>query len=549
MPSDEPPGQDTPDPSHHRPDADPMILPVMLAPIAASDLANPPARPLVLTPELEGRLHPLTLLFAGWNAVRGFLIPVIALFLFGKPTVAGVLLLFPLAITVFIGMVRYFTFWYRIEGRELVTRQGILERTERHIPLERVQDIRIEQGPLHRILGVADVYVETAGGKGPEASFSVLSRREADRLRCTVFEPAMATATPVSGEAVAVPASAPASPILVRKLRTRELVLAGLTSNRMASALVAFAVIWGLADNVLPDDVYERIGKWAFRVAEFVMEQETGQAVLLVSVGCIFVLLFCTCFSVVGSVVLFHGFTLSRIAEDLHRSYGLLTHRSSSLPRRRIQVLEIEEGFLRRMFGLATLRADTAGAGADERGQSRGGRDVLLPIVYQSEVAGLVPVFLPDLDSSDPAWRRVSRKAIRRGTIKGAFLCGLFAAGAILFHRSWIGLWPILLLPAVYAVNVMQYNHLGYSLVERYFRTRRGWLSRSTHVVPIRNTQAIVLRETPFDRRLGLATLFVDSAGQTYTGGGPRITNLPADEARDLARSLAHQASQTRYRW
>jgi membrane protein YdbS with pleckstrin-like domain len=34
-----------------------------------------------------------------------------------------------------------------------------------------------------------------------------------------------------------------------------------------------------------------------------------------------------------------------------------------------------------------------------------------------------------------------------------------------------------------------------------------------------------------FDRRLNLATLSVDTAGQTNTGGGPTISNLPIKEA------------------
>ncbi len=71
--------------------------------------------------------------------------------------------------------------------------------------------------------------------------------------------------------------------------------------------------------------------------------------------------------SIIGSVVVFYGFTLSRTGEDIFRSHGLLTRLSSSLPRRRIQLLKVEETWLRRLFGLAALRADTAG-GTDSIG-------------------------------------------------------------------------------------------------------------------------------------------------------------------------------------
>jgi len=67
--------------------------------------------------------------------------------------------------------------------------------------------------------------------------------------------------------------------------------------------------------------------------------------------------------------------------------------------------------------------------------------------------------------------------------------------------------------------------------------------------VTVRSVQTVTIRRTPFDRRHGLATLKIDTAGQTYTGGGPRIEHLPEAEAWELARSLARDAERLRYRW
>ena len=105
------------------------------------------------------------------------------------------------------------------------------------------------------------------------------------------------------------------------------------------------------------------------------------------------------------------------------------------------------------------------------------------------------------------------------------------------------GLWPFALVPLVYLASVLSYRNLGYALGERFLRTRRGWIGHSIHVVPIRNVQAVVVRQTPFDRRLGLATVAVDTAGQAFTGGGPSIPSLPLREAHALAHILAHRAS------
>jgi putative membrane protein len=486
----------------------------------------------------------LTLVFAFWNAVRNIILPLIVIYFFGRRRgpdtylwVAAIFLGLPVAWAI----IRYFTFTYRIENGELITRQGLLGRTERNIPLARVQDIRIEQGVLHRMFGMADVLVETAGGRGAEASLSVLARSEAERLRAAVF------ATPVAQSAEA--AARQPERELIRQLSIRDLVLAGITSNRTASALALVLVLWQFVDDIVPEDTYQRWGEWFARRA--VEWQSSGGGVhwLIVVLAAAAMLGVGMLFSVIGSIVVFYGFTLSRSGEDIYRSHGLFTRRSSSLPRRRIQLLKVEESWLRRLFKLATLRADTAGgAFPGQNKEEQSGRDVLLPVLPRRDLDALLPVFFPDLDDANAMWQQVSRRAIVRGTKKGTAVCLLLAALSCSIQRSWYGLWPLLFIPAVYVLNVMSYRHLGYWLGDRFFRMRSGWLSRATHIVPIRNVQSIVVRQTPFDRRHKVCTLIVDSAGQAHTGGGPRIRNVPAADVLSVARTLAHRAASTRYR-
>ncbi len=500
----------------------------------------------------QGRLHPLTLVFAALDSLKSFLVPIIAVGIFGRGDGAMHPLFWVfLALPVYSATVRYLTFRYRLDQGELITKHGIIARHERHIPLARVQDIRIEQGVLHRLFGVVEAQVETGAGKGPEASLSVLSRAEAERLRQAVFEslPAGAGATPAatrSGEPMAAPE-------IIRTIGLRELVLEGLTSNRMASVLVVFAVGLGFVDDLVPRERYEQ---WLREGGEMVarLSERSGESIwiplgllavagVLVSVG----------ISVVGSIVLFHRFTLARRGEDLQRRYGLLRQRSSNLPRRRIQLLKVEEGLLRRWLRLATIRVDTASGASDEE-ERKSGRDVLLPIVRRDELTALLPQLLPGLEGDAAPWRQVSRRAIRRGFLKGAmalvFLAGgLFALEALLRAPRWFDIWPLLLLPAVYWLNAISYRHLGYASGGLYFQTRRGWLGRAWHILPLRNAQTVEIRETPFDRRHGVVTLHLDTAGQSHTGGAPGIANLPRAEALTLARSLARTAGATRYCW
>jgi putative membrane protein len=494
---------------------------------------------------LQGRLHPASLLFnigpALWNLALGLGLWL----LLKKPSGPVYFLLFFAVVRLIISVTQFLSFRYRIQEGELVTQSGILHRQERHIALSRIQDVRVEQGPLHRLLKVAVVHVETAGGKGTEASFNVVSLNEAEHLRAAlgrlahpVVSEQRADGTPVSPVVEEVPE------VVLREVSTRELILAGLTTNYLARVIPFVLAAFSQLDDLIDKGVLARFLRRTFRLLYHWWEAGGTGAVAAAIVAGIGLVLLALVASAVGSILLYAGFRLTLRGEDVHRSYGLLTRRAGSLARRRIQVVQIEESLLRRLLGLATLRADTAGSVA--RGENGAGRDVLLPIIPRADLDPLLPKLLPDLDGMDRTYQHVAKVAIRRNALPGIYLLIVLTGILYWFRRdAWV-LIPLLLAPIVVAVSVIAYRHLGYRRGERYLWTRQGWLDRSTNIVPLRNAQSIVLRQSPFDRRSHVATVHVDTAGQTYTGGGPRIANLPFSEAVALSRWMAGRAEELR---
>lgn len=58
--------------------------------------------------------------------------------------------------------------WYLVTDRSLRIREGVLKIREMTITFANIQNISISQGPLQRILGIADLRVDTAGGGGTQ---------------------------------------------------------------------------------------------------------------------------------------------------------------------------------------------------------------------------------------------------------------------------------------------------------------------------------------------------------------------------------------------
>src|SRR4029450_5998568 len=90
---------------------------------------------------------------------------------------------------------------YELEGGALRLEEGVLTRKLRAVPFDRIQQVDLARKPLHRLLGVATLRVETAGGgKEAEVDLDVVTLAEARDLRSTLLRAkARAAAGPGAG--------------------------------------------------------------------------------------------------------------------------------------------------------------------------------------------------------------------------------------------------------------------------------------------------------------------------------------------------------------
>ena len=276
----------------------------------------------------EHRLHPYSILFAFITQIRLFVIPGI-LVAVGASSRNGdwwdwqpwmMLLIIPNAI---VAAVRYFTYAYRFDESELVIRSGLIFRRERHIPYSRIQNIDAVQNVLHRLLGVAEVKLETGGGDTAEATMSVLPLGALDDMRTRVFAKRVETAPDAT--VVAVP-----PPLLA--LSTRELDAGRLhrqprrgDHRRGIGPAVRVRRVRRSRGLRCLANRQRPTGHPHARARHLVDRNRVAGAVLIALVVVVALLLFVRLASMFWAVVRLHGFTLRLMNDDLRREFGLLT--------------------------------------------------------------------------------------------------------------------------------------------------------------------------------------------------------------------------------
>jgi len=489
-------------------------------------------------PRPETRLHPLSFLFTLLEQLKQFALPLIVVLFTGRRNDGDLYALVGVVVLALFSVAQYFTYRYRIEADAVVVRSGVFQRSLRHIPFARIQNVSLHQNVLHRLFRVAEVRLESAGSSKPEAQMRVLRMRDAQALERQIRAGgALARATPAAADGQPSAASGtPPEERLLLALPFGEVVRHGLVSNRgMLIVGAGFAALAQVGDNLI-GKFFEAIGHWLSGQAS-AMHLSTLAMVAAAVVLLLGVLVALRILGVVWSLLQFHGFRLTEGDGRLSVERGLLTRVRASLPRHRIQAWTLHEGILHRWLHRRSLRVDSA---VVETGGERRSLKDLAPIATPEAVDELVAGLLPARGAAWPLrdWQPLHRDAWQRRLLWPALLLVAIAL-ALSVLRSPHFLWALAVLP-VSALAARQWaRHSAWSVGDGMVAFRSGWLDRHWRFAETRKLQAIEWRQSPLDRRFGMATLHFDTAGANAMEPALAIPYLPVATARRLYDELA----------
>ncbi len=463
------------------------------------------------------RLHPLSPVLDVLD--RNLLAPgIVALGSGGLRVVAGLVLVVALLRTV--GWSRR---TFLLDGGVLRVSSGVLARNEQLVPCDRIQQVNLVQKLRHRLFGVAALRVEIAGGgRGSGVELAVLSLDTAGALRDALLA---AKAQAVTGSTEPVvdpdggaaanegqPAWVPAAWPVVR-LSTRQLVVAGLTGSELLVlfAFVASAVqLLGDAPGIVPS------------TGGFDLADPGAPAIALL----VLVFLVVWLGSAIGASVLRDaGYALDLVGDELHLTRGLLDRKESVLPLARVQAVQITATPLRRPLGYVSLRVQSASAGTEHQD-----RRVSVPILPVAELRPVLDLLLPG-SSALPPLVPAPLVARRRAVVRAVWPVAVVAAVVVAGAYPWGLLAFVLLVPAT-GFGLLTYRGLGHAVGPAHLTSRSGALVRRTVIVPLARAQSTRVRESPLQRRLGLASCIVDVAGP---GRRPRVTDVEVETAVAIA--------------
>lgn len=496
------------------------------------------------------KLHSASWLFNTIAQLKAALIPLLVAAFVGSSRDAS--LWFPAIVLVpMVGFAlwRQRVYRYGFSPGGLVIHEGLFFRKVRTIDYARIENVDTERGPLHRVLNVADVRVETSTGGGAEALIRVLGLEAVEDMRARIFAQRGTPTVDATAAEAATPSSAPEPEETLLALGPGELVRFGLIDNRGMLLVAAALGVLGQGP------FFENSRGWAGSLFSWLPWKEiTSLAfvaqVLLIAVVAGMLVTATRVLSIVLALTMLYDFRLTRASSDLHTRYGLLTRVSRTLRRPRVQAVHQTATLLHRLLKRVSLRVDLAGghSAAAENGQ-QSGRVVfndlwLAPLCTRGDAERLIGVALPHARTSGIQWHTLAPRARWRIFRKRSLLWLIAALVPVAWLTGW---WAAVILPAalpLFWIDAHLYvKHTGWALDDDFFLLKRGWLTRKLAVVRRDRIQSVRLSDSPFDRRYRMTQLSVDNAGAASTSYRVALPYLDRREAERLALALYRPAT------
>ena len=495
--------------------------------------------------EADQRLHPASIPLHVLKSLQRWVLPLVLVLLFSKGERWELWFMLWIVPSTAWETLRYFTVRWRLDTDELVVREGVFVKNERHVPFHRIQNLELVQGPLERLLQVVEVRIETASGNEPEAVLEVVRLSAVEEMRARVFAgrernaggPEPAAHSERQPEATPVPASRERSLV---ELGWNELVRLGLSTQRGFSVVLGVLVAANeldLLDRSLLQELSTRLS-WKGALDDLLLNAGLLLAATFLIAGCL---------SVGWAVLRFHGYSLSRSGEELHWRAGLFTLRSATIPRSRIQLVAVHESLLQRWSGGVSVRVETAG-GSGEEGVSVETRRWFVPWVARERLGALLAELDPEWGARPPSWRRPAPGFRRRMTWRAAVIGLSVGVLGLVWVEPWgalaFALWPVLL-----SLELREARFLAWARSPSGIAFRSGAWRRIESYVRSARLQSVQVRSSPFDRRWGMATLAVDTAGAGPAGHTIRVPYLAREDADLAARELTREAEVHGFEW
>ncbi len=420
---------------------------------------------------------------------------------------------------------RFHTF--RITGDDVEVRSGVLFRTQRRAPLDRVQGVNLTRPMVARLLGAAKLEVVGAG-MDANVKLEYLSTANAEAVRADILRLASGRRLSAARDAAAA-AERRGVPLTRAAAGAVSAGITGLIDGVDADATEPASVVHIPTGRLIASHLLSSTTIWLLVMLAAVIAGSI--------VGTPWAL-----FTIVPMLLGFGAYWFRSITRSLRYSiaptssgvritFGLFTTVTETLPPGRVHAFEVYQPLSWRPFGWWAIRVNRLSGRSATDTQAQQLAEVL-PVGDVADVERVLRLFLPDLTHDEAValiddGMRGPRREDRDGD-----------PYTTTPRRGW---W----------LRPLSWRRNGLLLTRGMLLLRRGMLRRALVILPLARLQSVRISQGPVDRALRVANLTGHTVLGQVSGAVGIIDRADALDAwqRIEAAAIAEASSDRSHRW
>ncbi len=393
------------------------------------------------------------------------------------------------------------TFYY-VENDILFYEKGILNKSKQGIGIEKITTINENQELIERIFQLSTFKVDAGSTtKGNEIKLTI-SKKEAETLREKLSKRKQVTNLQVSGASCDSDESSSMTAKTKYHISVKELALYAITSNSFFAGLAFVLAIWQLGQDI-PFVKSFMEGPALNRINQYFASNVKGLSIPAIITFVFLVILAYVFFSFIISIILavvkYYDFTVNRKDDKIEITYGLIDKKNYNLSVDKITALYIKYGLIGQFFKIGALKIESIGYG-DEKGEMA----ILFPLLSDGRRGEILKALLPEY-AFEEATCKPPERALKSFVFKYTSF-PIFIALILSFAIPYGAFsWLLVLFSGI--AGFMNYKKTRVSRTSEQFVMMGGVLGKWIAVIKIPHIQAIITKQSWFQKRKGLIHL------------------------------------------
>ncbi len=445
------------------------------------------------------------------------------------------------------GALSFFFYRFRLNQTSVEIRSGVVSKKHLNLPFTRIQNVKFEQPFYYRPFDYCCVELDTAGSSGKEAQIVAMHTKDAYHLKEQILSYAEQAEEDINAKSPLLdsekqPANINTETVLNRR-SISDLIIHGVTSNRVWILLAALAPFY----NNISSSIVSWLNQLGIDIDTLIDQSTTPvwQIAIFLIVATFIIVLTMTLLSIVGAIIMFYGFTLSKTGERYIQRSGLLTKREVSMKTSRIQIAVRKQDWLDSLLGRMNLVFEQKSQLQQQGGVAVGHHKLTVPSITSEECQTIIDDAMPGNKMACIGYAPIEKRFISRSILFRLFPIFLPIIAILLYEQQYqLATISLMALIASCALVALRWKRWGYHVDEQFLYIRKGLIGINYYCIPVFKIQQTGFKQSLFMRRLKLAHAeFVLASGVVTV---PFIKQL---EAIKLVDTALYQIESTQRSW